>query len=259
MDFSWITSSEALVALLTLTLLELVLGIDNIVFISILTSKLSVNEQPKARLLGLFMAMFGRIALLLSLTWIMGLTKPWLTLFGNEISGRDSILILGGLFLLGKSTHEIHGKLEGEDEHDPQGKTAASFRAVVFQILLVDLVFSLDSVITAVGMAQHIEIMIIAVVLSVGAMMLSSGAISRFIDAHPTVKVLALSFLLLIGATLIADGLGHHFPKAYIYFAMAFSVFVELINLRVRSKSKPIKLRNPQLSHAINKSRNEES
>jgi len=239
----WITNPESLIALLTLTVLEIVLGIDNIIFISILSGKLPKEQQNKARLTGLTLAMITRILLLFSIVWIMKLTLPLFTLLGQEISGRDLILIGGGLFLIAKSTFEIHDKLEGEEGHR-SAKTAKSFGSVITQILLLDIVFSLDSVITAVGMTNNIIIMIIAVVIAVGVMMVSSKSISDFVEKHPTVKMLALAFLLLIGVSLIAEGLDQHIPKGYIYFAMAFSVFVEMLNLKMKSKSKPVELRN---------------
>jgi predicted tellurium resistance membrane protein TerC len=235
------TSAEGWIALLTLTVLEIVLGIDNIVFISILAGKLPPADRERARKTGLSLAMFIRIALLFSITWVMRLTNPLVTVVEQDISGRDLILIGGGLFLIAKSTHEIHDKLEGEDGHGST-KAAASFAAVIVQILLLDVVFSLDSVITAVGMAEDIAVMILAVVIAVGVMLLSAGAISGFVERHPTVKMLALSFLILIGVSLIGEGLDQHIPKGYIYFAMAFSVFVEMINLRVRAKSAPVHL-----------------
>ncbi|MDZ7268996.1 MAG: TerC family protein [candidate division KSB1 bacterium] len=239
----WLTDPQAWVALVTLTALEIVLGIDNIIFISILAGKLPQAQQPRARTLGLGLAMLSRIALLFSLTWVMHLTRPLFTVFRNEISGRDLILILGGLFLLAKSTHEIHNKLEGEEAHGAP-RVRAAFLGVLVQIMLLDIVFSLDSVITAIGMANHLAIMVAAVVIAVGFMMLFAGAISDFVHRRPTVKMLALSFLLLIGVTLIADGLDQHIPKGYIYFAMAFSVFVEMLNLRLRSREvQPVKLR----------------
>jgi len=240
----WLTSPEAWIALLTLTVLEIVLGIDNIVFISILAGKLPTQEQAKARTLGLTLAMLTRLALLFSLSWVIGLTEPILTLFGWEISGRDLIMLAGGLFLLGKSTHEIHDKLEGVRGRI-SNRVTPSFTAVVIQAALLDIVFSLDSVITAVGMADHLAIMVIAVVISVGIMLLSAGPISSFVEGHPTIKMLALSFLLLIGMSLIAEGLGQHIPKGYIYFAMGFSVFVELLNLQLRERHPPVELRQP--------------
>ena len=240
----WMSSAEGWIALATLTVLEIVLGIDNIVFISILAGKLKKDERERARKLGLSLAMFIRIGLLLSITWVMGLTAPLFTAVGNEISGRDLILIVGGLFLIAKSTHEIHGKLEGEEGHG-SAKVVASFAAVIVQILLLDIVFSLDSVITAVGTADDVSVMIIAVIAAVGVMMVSAGAISDFVEDHPTVKMLALSFLLLIGVTLMAEGFEQHIPKGYVYFAMGFSVFVEMINLRLRRKSAPVHLHQP--------------
>jgi predicted tellurium resistance membrane protein TerC len=238
----WITNPESLIALLTLTVLEVVLGIDNIIFISILSGKLPKEQQNRARLTGLGLAMITRILLLFSIVWIMKLTLPLFTVLGQEISGRDIILIAGGLFLLAKSTFEIHDKLEGEEGH-LNAKVAKSFGSVITQILLLDIVFSLDSVITAVGMANNIIIMIIAVVIAVGVMMVSSKSISNFVEEHPTVKMLALAFLILIGVSLIAEGLEQHIPKGYIYFAMAFSVFVEMLNLKMKSKGKPVELR----------------
>ena len=239
----WITNPESLIALLTLTVLEIVLGIDNIIFISILSGKLPKEQQNKARITGLALAMIARILLLFSIVWIMKLTLPLFTFLGQEISGRDLILIGGGLFLLAKSTFEIHDKLEGED-HSKSNKMVKSFTSVLIQILLLDLVFSLDSVITAVGMAKELGVMVTAVVIAVGVMMISAKSISDFVEKHPTVKMLALSFLLLIGVALIAEGLEQHIPKGYIYFAMAFSVFVEMLNLKMKAKRKPIELRN---------------
>ena len=237
----WLSDPNAWAALVTLTVLEIVLGVDNIIFISILADRLPHAQQRKARLFGLGIAMVSRILLLFSITWVMRLTEPWFTLMGQEISGRDLILLLGGLFLLGKSTHEIHANLEGEGPHGSAGGRA-SLASVLGQIFLLDIVFSLDSVITAVGMSDHLIIMVIAVMTAVGVMMVLAGSIARFVNEHPTVKILALSFLLLIGVTLIAEGLDQHIPKGYIYFAMAFSVFVEMINIRVRAKTKPVKL-----------------
>jgi len=244
---SWLTDPQAWIALVTLTVLEIVLGVDNIVFISILAGKLPREQQSRARRLGLGLAMFLRIGLLLSLAWIMRLTAPLFAVLGNEISGRDIILLAGGLFLLAKSTHEIHDKLEGETGAGT-ARAAASFRGVIVQILLLDIVFSLDSVITAVGMAQQVAVMVVAVVLAVGFMMLFADPIGEFVERHPTVKMLALSFLLLIGVALIADGLAFHIPKGYIYFAMAFSVFVEMLNLRLKRKSPPVRLHQPYSS-----------
>ncbi|HSM34792.1 MAG TPA: TerC family protein [Longimicrobiales bacterium] len=239
----WLADPQAWIALLTLTALEIVLGIDNIVFISILAGKLPPEEQPKARLIGLGLAMLMRIALLFSLAWVIRLTAPLFTVLAEEISGRDLILIVGGLFLLAKSTREIHLKLEGEDDHSG-GRVTRSLASVLVQIMLLDIVFSLDSVITAVGMVDELSIMVIAVVIAVGFMMVFAGPISRFVEAHPTVKILALSFLILIGVTLIAEGFDQHISKGYIYFAMAFSVMVEMLNLRLRSgRAKPVRLR----------------
>jgi predicted tellurium resistance membrane protein TerC len=237
-------TSDGILALVTLTFLEVVLGVDNVIFISILSGKLPASDQPKARRLGLLAAMVMRILLLLSVAWIIRLTAPLLTVFGRDISGRDLILIGGGLFLLGKATLEIHERLEGEEGHG-SARVAPSFAAVIAQIMMLDIVFSLDSVITAVGMADEVSIMVAAVVLAVAIMMFSAEPISAFVNRHPTVKVLALSFLLLIGVSLVGDGLGMHIPKGYIYFAMGFSVFVEMINLRVRGKATPVKLHQP--------------
>jgi len=239
----WITDPQALIALLTLTILEIVLGIDNIIFISILSGKLPVEQRKKGRLVGLGLAMITRILLLFSISLIIKLTEPFFTVFNIGISGRDLILILGGLFLLAKSTMEIHSKLEGEEEHH-NVKPKVSFWGVIFQILLLDIVFSLDSVITAIGMANDLPVMIIAVIIAVIFMMFFSGSISDFVEKHPTIKILALSFLLLIGFSLIVEGLHQHIPKGYIYFAMAFSIFVEMLNLKMRKKKPdPIKLR----------------
>jgi len=252
----FLNSPEAWISLLTLTVLEIVLGIDNIVFISILAGKLPAEKQKKARTVGLGLAMITRVLLLFSLSWVMRLTTPlfnigdWIGITNAEwlekmaISGRDLILLIGGLFLIYKSTHEIHNKLEGdEDEAGVKGKVQ-SFAGIIVQILILDIVFSLDSVITAVGMADHIEIMIAAVVIAVGVMMVSASAISDFVNNHPTVKMLALSFLLLIGVSLLAEGLDQHIPKGYIYFAMAFSVLVELLNLKMKGgKKHAVKLR----------------
>lgn len=240
----WLTDPQAWLALLTLTALEIVLGIDNIIFISILTGKLPEHQREKAQKIGLSLAMITRILLLFSLAWIMKLTAPFFFIFNHGVSGRDLILIVGGLFLLAKSTMEIHDKLEGEEHHADGGKAAISFNSVLIQIMFLDIIFSLDSVITAVGMARQLGVMVTAVVISVGIMMFFASTVGRFVDRHPTVKVLALSFLLMIGVALIADGLSFHIPKGYIYFAMAFSVFVEMINIKVRSSSeKPVKLR----------------
>jgi predicted tellurium resistance membrane protein TerC len=242
--FGWTTSAEGWIALGTLTVLEVVLGIDNIVFISILAGKLRAEDRERARKLGLSLAMFIRLALLASITWVMGLTAPLFAVMGQEISGRDLILVVGGLFLIAKSTHEIHDKLEGEEGH-ASGRVAASFAGVITQILLLDIVFSLDSVITAVGMADDLSVMMLAVIIAVGVMLLSASTISHFVERHPTVKMLALSFLLLIGMSLIGEGFDQHIPKGYIYFAMGFSIFVEMINLRVRAKSRPVHLHSP--------------
>jgi len=230
----WIYSPEAWIALLTLTVLEIVLGIDNIVFISILASKLPSSQRARARTIGLALAMLTRILLLLSLTWIMRLTAPLFAVFQHEFSGRDLILLVGGIFLIWKSTREIHERLEGESESERAAHGAATMGGVLLQIALLDLVFSLDSVITAVGMANQVAVMIIAIMLAVGFMMFAAGPVSAFVERRPTVKMLALSFLLLIGVTLIAEGFGQHISKGYVYFAMAFSVFVEAINLRAR-------------------------
>ncbi|MDD2271299.1 MAG: TerC family protein [Desulfuromonadaceae bacterium] len=242
----WLTDPQVWMALVTLSALEIVLGIDNIIFISIQAGKLPADQQEKARIVGLGLAMFIRIGLLFSLTWLMGLTSPLFTLLGNEISGRDLILISGGLFLIWKSTMEIHEKLEGEEEVSSV-RVGATFGAVIVQILLLDIVFSLDSIITALGMASQLAIMIAAVVIAVGFMMLFSGKISAFVERHPTIKMLALSFLLLIGVALIGDGFDMHIPKGYIYFAMAFSVLVEMLNLKLRQGT-PVKLHRPHLA-----------
>ena len=236
--------TEIIVALVTLTFLEIVLGIDNVIFISILSGKLPASQQKNARRTGLLAAMLMRIGLLISIAWIVRLTQPLFTILSNDISGRDLILIVGGLFLIGKATLEIHERLEGE-EHHATTRVAPSFSAVIAQIMLLDIVFSLDSVITAVGMAEDVSIMITAVVLSVAIMMFSAEPISHFVGVHPTIKVLALSFLLLIGVSLVGDGLDMHVPKGYIYFAMGFSVFVEMINLRVRGSTSPVRLHQP--------------
>jgi predicted tellurium resistance membrane protein TerC len=240
----WITDPHIWIAFATLTVLELVLGIDNVIFISILSGKLPEKQQPKARFIGLSLALVMRVILLFSLTWVMGLTAPLFSVWTQEVSGRDLILIVGGLFLLVKSTTEIHGSLEGDEGHASR-KVYASFAGVIVQIMLLDIVFSLDSVITAVGMVDNIWIMIAAVVISIIAMMLFAGTIGAFVQRHPTIKMLALAFLLLIGVTLIAEGLHQHISKGYIYFAMAFSVFVELLNMRLRRKTPPVKLHNP--------------
>jgi predicted tellurium resistance membrane protein TerC len=241
-----LTDPQAWTALLTLTVLEIVLGIDNIIFISILTDRLPAHQRDRARIVGLGAAMIMRILLLFAIKWIIGLTEPWFEIFGHEFSGRDLILLAGGLFLLYKATAEIHEKLEGS-EHSAAEAKAASFVSVIAQIMMLDIVFSLDSVITAVGMADDIEVMIAAVVISVGIMLVASGPLADFVQRHPTIKILALSFLMLIGFSLVAEGFHQHIPKGYIYAAMAFSVIVELINLRVRAKSEagrqPVHLR----------------
>jgi predicted tellurium resistance membrane protein TerC len=238
-------TADGLIALLTLTFLEVVLGVDNVIFISIVAGRLPRDQQPKARRVGLLAAMGMRILLLLSITWIMRLTARLFTAFGHDFSGRDLILISGGLFLLWKATMEIHDRLEGGEGHEAKA-VAPAFGAVIVQIMLLDIIFSLDSVITAVGMAEDLSIMITAVVVAVGIMMFSASPISTFVHKHPTVKVLALSFLLMIGLALIGDGFGFHIPKGYIYFAMGFSIFVETINLRVRKVAgAPVKLHEP--------------
>ncbi|MGH8728401.1 MAG: TerC family protein [Burkholderiales bacterium] len=236
-----LTDPQIWIAFFTLTALELVLGIDNIIFISILADRLPKEQQDRARKLGLALALITRILLLLVLSWVIGLTAPLFTVFNQEISGRDLVLILGGLFLLFKSTHEIHQSLEG-DEDQSSAKVYASFAAVLVQIMLLDIVFSLDSIITAVGMVDELPVMIAAVITAVALMMVAAGPLHRFVQRHPTIKMLALSFLLLIGMALVGEGFGHHIPKGYIYFAMAFSVFVELLNLRARKASTPVKL-----------------
>ena len=239
----WMTTAEGWAALLTLTVLEIVLGIDNIIFIAIVAGKLPPGSRERARRTGLFLAMFIRIALLMSIVWVMSLTRPLMVLFGLELSGRSLILAGGGLFLIFKSTREIHENLEGEDTDRAPHRQAVSFPGVIIQILLLDIVFSLDSVITAVGMAEFVSIMVAAIIIAVFAMLFASTAIAEFVERHPTVKMLALAFLLLIGLSLIAEGFGQHVPKGYIYFAMGFSVFVEAINLRVRSKASAVQLR----------------
>jgi predicted tellurium resistance membrane protein TerC len=240
MEFS---DPQVWIALATLTLLEVVLGIDNVIFISILAGKLPANQQQKARRLGLMLALVTRIALLFSLVWIARLTNPLFAVFGKDFSGRDLILLGGGLFLLAKATHEIHNKLEGEEGH-ASARVAPSFAAVITQILVLDVVFSLDSVITAVGMAQQLWVMITAVIVAVGIMLFSAEGISAFVNRHPTVKMLALSFLLLIGMSLIAEGFHFHIPKGYVYFAMGFSIFVEIMNLQLKRRAKPVHLRD---------------
>ena len=238
----WITTAEGWAALVTLTVLEIVLGIDNIIFIAIVAGKLPAAKRATARRTGLLLAMFMRIALLLSIVWVMGLTRPLVTVFGLALSGRSLILAGGGLFLIFKSTREIHESLEGESPHHAAPRQI-SFTGVIVQILILDLVFSLDSVITAVGMAEHVAIMIAAIIIAVATMLFAAAPIAAFVERHPTVKMLALSFLLLIGLSLIAEGFGQHVSKGYIYFAMGFSVFVEMMNLRARSKATAVQLR----------------
>ncbi len=245
-----LTSPETWIALLTLTVLEIVLGIDNIVFISILSGKLPLEQQARARRIGLGLAMGMRILLLLTISWVIGLTAPLLTVLGQELSGRDLILIGGGLFLLAKATLEIHETLEGDEAHEVK-RGSASFGAVLVQIALLDVVFSLDSVITAVGMADEVLVMIAAVVIAIGVMLVAAGPLASFVSRHPTVKMLALSFLLLIGMSLVADGLDLHVPKGYVYFAMGFSVFVEMLNLRLRRREPPVHLRPSFLKEIV--------
>lgn len=240
----WLSDPQTWIALLTLTALEIVLGIDNIIFISILAGKLPEKQQKRGRQIGLLMAMITRILLLFSLAWLTRLTAPLFHISTHQVSGRDLILIIGGIFLLGKSTLEIHDKLEGEEGH-ASAKVKASFWAVIIQIMLLDIVFSLDSVITAVGMANQLAVMVAAVVIAVGVMLYASGPISDFVNDRPTLKILALSFLLLIGFSLVVEGIHVEIPKGYIYFAMGFSVFVEVLNLRIRAKTEPVKLRQP--------------
>jgi predicted tellurium resistance membrane protein TerC len=240
----WILDPQIWISLVTLTVLEIVLGIDNLIFISILAGKLPASQQTKARTTGLALALITRVLLLCTLFWLIGLTKPLFALFGHEFSGKDLILIAGGIFLIGKATHEIHDKLEGA-EGEKSARVPPTFAGVVFQIILIDIVFSLDSVITAVGLARQIGVMIAAVILAMVVMIASAGTISGFVDRHPTIKMLALSFLLLIGVILVADGFGQHIPKGYIYFAMAFSVGVEMLNLRIRRRAEPVQLHQP--------------
>jgi predicted tellurium resistance membrane protein TerC len=244
-EMEWLSDPQAWIGFLTLTVLEIVLGIDNIIFISILCGKLPPDQQPKARRIGLTLAMVMRILLLLSLSWVIRLTAPLFSVFGHEISGRDLVLIIGGLFLLAKSTMEIHEKLEGEEGH-ASAKVGPSFTSVLLQITMLDIVFSLDSVITAVGMVSQVSVMILAVVVAVGFMMMFAGAVGEFVHRHPTIKMLALSFLLLIGVMLVAEGFHQHIPKGYVYFAMAFSVFVEMLNIRMKKNAKqPVELHEP--------------
>ncbi len=248
----WLADPQIWIALITLIVLELVLGVDNVIFISILAGKLPAHQQDRARTIGLGLAIISRVLLLFSLSWIIGLTEPLFSVLNYEISGRDIILLLGGLFLLGKSTHEIHQKLEGVEGHASAG-VGPSFTGVIVQILLLDVIFSLDSVITAVGMVDQLAIMIVAVIVAAGVMIVSARPISGFVDRHPTIKMLALSFLLLIGFTLIVEGLHQHIPKGYIYFAMAFSVGVEMLNLRLRRvRAEPVKLHEPYIGKTGN-------
>jgi predicted tellurium resistance membrane protein TerC len=244
MDFSWLADPQNWIALLTLTILEIVLGIDNIIFISILSAKLPPEQQAKARNLGLTLALVTRVALLCSIFLLTKLTKDLFVVMGQGISGKDLVLIIGGLFLIWKSVNEIHGTLEGE-EHAKSSKVKATLSAVIMQIIVVDIVFSLDSVITAVGMVSNIAVMITAVVLAMAVMLVSAGSISAFVNKHPTVKMLAISFLLLVGVVLVAEGFGQHISKGYIYFAMAFSFLVEMLNMRARTKAKPVELHSP--------------
>ena len=240
----WLSDPQAWLGFVTLAVLEIVLGVDNVVFISILAGKLPADQRARARRLGLGLAMITRILMLLSISWIVRLTAPLFTVLGEEISGRDLVLLVGGLFLLAKATHEIHNKLEGQ-EGEGSVRVAPSFTSVIVQILLLDVVFSLDSVITAIGMVQQVGVMIAAVVVAVIFMMAFAGAISDFVERHPTVKMLALSFLLMIGVMLIGESLDHHIPKGYVYFAMAFSVFVETLNIRLRKAGEPVQLHQP--------------
>ncbi|NKF52622.1 TerC family protein [Shewanella sp. WXL01] len=250
--FEWIASPEAWVALASLVALEIVLGIDNIIFISILVGRLPEHQRNRARQIGLALAMGSRLALLFSLAWVMGLVEPIFTIFGNEISGRDIILVLGGLFLLAKSTHEIHASLEVAEE-SKVATGAASFMSILVQIAILDVIFSLDSVITAVGLVDHLSIMVIAIVSSVGVMLIAAKPIGEFVDANPTIKMLALSFLILVGFTLIAEGFEVHIPKGYVYFAMAFSFVVELLNIKARAK-RAKKVENIQLTKKVTES-----
>ena len=243
-----LSDPQVWIAFATLTALELVLGIDNIIFISILVDKLPLDKREFARRLGLFMAMFMRIGLLLVLAWIVGLVEPLFTVMGKGISGRDLILILGGLFLIWKSTSEVHQSLEGEEENHAASAVKATLASVILQIMVIDLVFSLDSIITAVGMVDDVRIMIAAVIASVGLMMLFAGPIGRFVSNHPTIKMLALAFLVVVGVVLVAEGFGHHVPKGYVYFAMAFSLGVETLNIHMRKKSsKKVQLNPPHM------------
>ena len=244
---AWISDPQIWIALLTLIALELVLGVDNVIFISILAGKLPYEQQHKARQTGIGLAVISRILLLLSLTWLMGLTEPLFTISSFEVPGRDLILLIGGLFLMGKATMEIHQKLEGEEGHS-SAKVKATFWGVILQVMILDVVFSLDSVITAVGMVDHVAVMIAAVIIAAGGMILLADGLSSFVEKHPTIKMLALSFLLMIGFTLVVESLHQHIPKGYIYFAMGFSVFVEMLNLRLRKKQQePVKLHQPYI------------
>jgi len=246
MDLTWLSDPNAWIALATLTALEVVLGIDNIIFISILVGRLPPERRDLARRAGLALAMVSRLALLLTLAWIMRLTEPLVEVLGRGISGRDLILLGGGLFLIWKATHEVHSALEGEEDGpDAAAVARASFAATLVQIMIVDIVFSLDSVITAVGMVDHVAVMVAAILLSVAVMMFAARPIGDFVDRHPTIKMLALSFLILVGTALVAEGVGFHIPKGYIYFAMAFSVAVEMLNLRLRGRREAVKLRHP--------------
>lgn len=252
--FDWLANPEGWIALGTLTALEIVLGIDNIIFISVLVGRLPEAQRTLARRLGLGLAMMARLGLLFSISWVMGLTQPWFALLGNEFSGRDLILIGGGLFLLAKATHEIHYSLEGVGEKD-SAVLVSTLGIALVQISLLDIVFSLDSVITAVGLVEQVAVMAIAIILAVVVMLIAAKAIGNFVDEHPTIKILALSFLILVGVTLMVEGFDVHVPKGYIYFAMAFSVFVEMLNLKIRAKSlSPVKLRQPYDSLSQRKS-----
>lgn len=244
---TWLSDPNAWISLVTLSVLEVVLGIDNIIFISILSGKLPAAQQPRARTLGLAGAFVTRVLLLLSITWVMRLTEPLLNLMGRGLSGRDLILLVGGLFLIGKATTEIHSKLEGADDSSASTRTPRSLWTTVAQIMVIDIVFSLDSVITAVGMASDVSIMIAANVIALGVMLFAAAPISAFVDKHPTIKMLALAFLVLIGTNLVAEGLGQHIAKGYTYGAMAFSVIVEMLNIRARAKQDAVKLRGPQM------------
>jgi len=243
----WMLEPQLWVAFITLFALELVLGVDNVIFISILAGKLPTTVQKRARVIGLSLAVVSRLILLLSLSWIIRLTEPLFSVFNFDVSGRDIIVIVGGLFLIGKATHEIHDKLEGEEGY-ASTRAKATFSSFIVQVLLLDVIFSLDSVITAVGMVDRIEIMAAAIVIAAGVMIFSAGRLSAFVERHPTIKMLALAFLLLIGFTLIVEGLHQHIPKGYIYFAMAFSLFVEFLNLRLRKTGVPVKLHEAYIS-----------